>query len=186
MINKLKPGWGIIPVTLFLVVWELVAQLNVVPGQLYFPAFSDVIRELVLLVANGVLAEHFFRSLVRVLIGFSTGSLVGLTIGVLIGWNQLLNKALSPLISLVYPIPALGWLPVLMLWMGINELLPIAIIFIGSFFPVCYNTATGVRSVGQTYVWAARSLGASEITILFTIILPLAIPKRNDPFRDCS
>jgi len=78
---------------------------------------------------------------------------------------------------LLYPIPAIGWLPILMLWIGINELLPIAIIFICSFFPVLYNTITGIRGVNADYIKAAEVLGASKTRILTTVILPLALPS---------
>jgi len=175
-LRRLKPGWGILPVVIFLAIWEIVARLNLIPGQIFFPPFSAVMQEFYRLVANGVLPSNFLSSLVRVLIGFCAGSLAGLLIGTLMGWRNLLNKAFSPLISLLYPIPALGWLPLLMLWIGINELLPIAIIFICSFFPICYNTATGIRSVDENFVQAARTLGASDLRVLLTIVFPLALP----------
>ena len=177
ILNKIKPGWGLVPVLVFLGLWELLARLDAFPGHLFFPSFSDVIREFFSLIESGVLTDNFFHSLLRVLIGFSAGSFVGLVVGILMGWKNLVDRAFGPIISLIYPIPALGWLPLLMLWIGINELLPIAIIFICSFFPVCYNTTTGVKNVRQNYVRAARTLGASEIRILFTVILPLAVPN---------
>jgi NitT/TauT family transport system permease protein len=98
-------------------------------------------------------------------------------VGVIMGWKNVVNKALKPIVSLLYPIPALGWLPLLMLWIGINELLPITIIFICSFFPVVYNTATGIRNVDRKYILAAETLGASNIRILFKIVIPLALPN---------
>ena len=88
----------------------------------------------------------------RVLSGFSTGSIAGLFVGTVMGWREVINKALNPIISLLYPIPALDWLPLLMLWLGIGEALPITIIFICSFFPVLYNTVTGIKSVDTNYV----------------------------------
>ena len=176
-LKLLKPGWGILPVAIFLAVWEMLARLNLVPGHFFFPPFSAVVVEFYYLTANGVLGDNFLSSLLRVLIGFSAGSLAGLIIGVVMGWKEFINKTLSPIISLIYPIPALGWLPLLMLWIGINEMLPIAIIFICSFFPISYNTATGVRSVDRNFIQAARTLGASEFRILATVVLPLAIPN---------
>jgi len=175
-LGRLKPGWGILPVAIFLAIWEMVARLDLIPGHFFFPSFSTVMQEFYRLVANGVLPSNFLSSLVRVLIGFCAGSLAGLLLGTLMGWKDLLNRAFSPLISLLYPIPALGWLPLLMLWIGINELLPIAIIFICSFFPICYNTATGIRNVDKDFVQAARSLGASDFRVLLTIVFPLALP----------
>lgn len=175
-IERIKPGWGVMPVAVFLAVWEVVARLDLIPGHLFFPPFSAVMQESYHLVAGGVLTGHFLSSLVRVLIGFCAGSIAGLAIGTLMGWKEILNRALSPIISFLYPIPALGWLPLLMLWIGVNETLPIAVIFICSFFPICYNTATGIRSVDRSFVQAARTLGASDFRVLTTIVVPLAAP----------
>lgn len=174
---RFRPGWGIVPIVIFLGIWELVARLNFTPGQFSFPAFSTVLMEFYYLTANGVLGDSFFSSLVRVLIGFSTGSIAGLAVGIIMGWREVINKALNPIVSLLYPIPALGWLPLLMLWLGIGEALPITIIFICSFFPILYNTATGIRSVDRNYVQVARTLGASDIKILTTVAMPLALPN---------
>ena len=176
-LRKLKPGWGLLPVAIFLVVWEIVARLNLFPGQFLFPPFSAVVAEFYYLTANGLLGENFLSSLRRVLIGLSTGSIAGIGMGILMGWREIANKALNPIFSLLYPIPALGWLPLLMLWRGVSEALPIIIIFICSFFPVLYNTITGVKNVDQGYVKTARSLGASDRRILRTVVLPLALPN---------
>ncbi len=177
VLQKLKPGWGIVPVAIFLGIWEIFARLNLIPGHFFFPPFSAVVAEFYYLTVNGVLGKNFLNSLIRVLIGFSVGSVTGLLIGILIGWNKIADKALSPLISLLYPIPALGWLPLLMLWLGIGEALPITIIFICSFFPVLYNTATGIKTVDRSYLQVARTLGASEREILTTVVIPLALPN---------
>jgi len=176
-LKKLKLGWGILPIVIFLATWEIVARLSLVPGQFFFPPFSVVVQEFYYLTANGVLGDNFLSSLVRVLIGFSAGSIAGIAVGMIMGWRQSINKALHPIISLFYPIPALGWLPLLMLWIGINEMLPIAIIFICSFFPVLYNTVTGIKNVDKDYIQVARTLGASDARILTTVVMPLALPN---------
>ena len=176
-LKKLRPGWGLLPVAVFLAIWELVARLNLVPGEFSFPPFSTVVVEFYHLAANGVLGDNFFASLFRVLIGFCAGTIAGLAVGMMMGWRDSLNKALHPIVSLLYPIPALGWLPLLMIWIGINELLPIAIIFICSFFPVLYNTVTGIRNVDKDYIRVARTLGASDFRILTTVVMPLALPN---------
>ncbi len=165
------------PVVIFLAIWEVVARLNLTPGQFFFPPFSTVVGEFYYLTANGVLGDNFLSSLVRVLIGFCAGSIAGLAIGMIMGWRDFVHKALNPIISLLYPIPALGWLPLLMLWLGIGEALPITIIFICSFFPVLYNTVTGIRNVDKDYIRVARTLGASDAKILTTVVVPLALPN---------
>ncbi|MBU1036163.1 ABC transporter permease [bacterium] len=174
-IFKLK--WEIIPIVIFLGIWEIIARLDLIPGQFFFPPFSTVITEFWYLTVSGVLGRNFLSSLIRVLIGFSVGSIAGLFIGIIMGWNNIANKTLNPIISLIYPIPALGWLPLLMLWFGIGEILPIAIIFICSFFPILYNTVTGIKNVNKNYIYAARTLGASDIEIITTVVMPLALPN---------
>jgi NitT/TauT family transport system permease protein len=177
VLKKMKPGWGLLPIAVFLALWELVARLNLVPGQFSFPPFSVVVMEFYYLTASGVLGDNFLASLGRVLIGFCTGSIAGIAVGMLMGWRENFHKALHPIVSLFYPIPALGWLPLLMLWIGINEMLPITIIFICSFFPVLYNTVTGIRNVDKEYIQVARTLGASDAKILATVVMPLALPN---------
>jgi len=177
VLRKFKPGWGILPVAIFLGIWEIVARLNLIPGHFFFPPFSTVVIEFYYLTVNGALVHNFLSSLIRVLIGFSAGSIAGLFMGIIMGWNRVTDKALSPIISLIYPIPALGWLPLLMLWFGIGEILPIAIIFICSFFPILYNTVTGIKNVNKNYIFVARTLGASDLKILSTVVVPLALPN---------
>ena len=174
---------GLIPVAVFLLAWEAAARFSLIPGRLFFPAFSAVMVRFYRLVVDGILLPHFLRSLIRVLIGFALGSAAGLLVGFAMGWNRLVHRSFHPIFSLLYPIPALGWLPILMLWFGIGEILPIAIIFICSFFPVLYNTVTGVRGVDPQLIRAARTLGAGRGKLLTSIVLPLALPNIFTGFR---
>jgi len=175
--DRIHSIWGALPVLVFLALWEMVGRFNLFPGQFFFPPFSSVLKEFYHLTANGVLGKNFLSSLMRVLIGLISGSIAGIFVGIFMGWKDVVNKTLNPIISLLYPIPALGWLPLLMLWIGINEMLPITIIFICSFFPVVYNTTTGIRNVDKRYIYAAETLGASNMRILFKVVVPLALPN---------
>lgn len=121
-----------------------------------------MIGQLIHLAGEEILTDHLLRSAIRVLIGFCAGSLAGIAIGIVMGWNETMNMTLQPVFSLLYPIRALGWLPLLMIWVGIGEMLPILIIFICSFFPILYNTVTGIRGVNRDFIKAAKTLGASE------------------------
>ncbi len=174
--DKPSSALGFLPVIAFLALWEVVTRLGIIPRQM-LPPFTTVVGEAWVLISNGILIHNFSMSLIRVLIGFTTGSLAGLFLGLLTGWSDGVQKTFSPIVSFLYPIPALGWLPIFMIWFGINELLPIAIIFTCSFFPVLYNTASGVRNVDRNYVQVARTLGKSEGAILLTVLFPLALPS---------
>lgn len=173
--ERIKAAYSLIPVVIFLLIWEMAARMELIPGHFFFPPFTAVVQEFYHLTSSGVLPANFLRSLVRVLIGFITGSVAGLLIGILMGYKEIINKTFHPIFSLLYPIPALGWLPILMLWFGISEMLPIMIIFICSFFPVLYNTVTGIKSVDKNLIKVAKTLGASERKILSTVLLPLAL-----------
>jgi NitT/TauT family transport system permease protein len=169
------PTW-IFPIIVFVLIWEIAARAEFFPGYL-FPSFSQVIATTYTLTVSGVLTKNVIFSLARVLTGFIAGAVAGISVGILMGLNEASNKALNPIFSLLMPIPALGWLPLFMLWIGISDLLPISLIFMCSFFPVLYNTMRGVKSVDRDYINVARTLGASRYTVLRTVILPLALPN---------
>ena len=175
--TRIRAQWGVLPIVVFLIAWEVIARLDLIPGELFLPPFSTVMGELIHLIASGVLTDHLLSSGFRVLIGLCAGSIAGVILGIVMGWNETMNRTLHPVLSLLYPIPALGWLPLLMIWVGIGEMLPILIIFICSFFPILYNTVTGIRGVNRDYIKAAKTLGASDIRILMTVLLPIALPN---------
>lgn len=153
-----------------------ISPLELGARAIYFPAFSEVVKEFINLASSGALGDNFAASLFRVIVGLTAGSIAGIMMGIIMGWNELAHKTLNPIISLFLPIPPLGWLPLLMLWVGINNWLPITIIFISSFFPVLYNTVAGIKSVDKDYVKVSRTLGASDFKILTTVVMPLALP----------
>lgn len=167
---------GIIPLAALVALWEIVTRFNLIPGCFFLPPFTAVLQELFYMTISGVLLNHLLRSLIRVLAGFLAGSALGIMVGIMMGYSKVVDEMLNPIISLLYPIPAIGWLPLLMLWIGIGEALPITIIFICSFFPVAYTTATGIKSVDKKLIKAAETLGASPRKILTSVVLPLALP----------
>lgn len=174
--KKLEKLSWLPPILILLATWEIIARLGFMP-QYLFPSFSQVAVRAYFLIVKGILTTHLLSSLIRVLLGFILGSLMGLGVGIIMGCSDLLNKMLQPILSLLMPIPALGWLPLLILWIGIGEALPVTIIFLCSFFPVTYNTATGIRGVPREYIKVARTLGASRVDVLKTILIPLALPN---------
>lgn len=160
-----------------LVLWEMSVRLDLFPGEFFLPAFSSVVLEIREMLFGDLLIPSLISSLGRVVAGFSAGAVCGISMGVWMGWNHHVHQWFHPVVTLLYPIPALGWLPVLMLWIGVNEMLPIAIIFICSFFPVLYNTVTGIRQVPPEYIHAARVLGATDRVILGRVVIPMALPN---------
>jgi len=165
-----------LPIVILIIIWEIISRLNLTLGYFFLPPFTVVMQELFYLTFSGVLLNNLLRSLIRVLVGFLLGSVFGIATGIAMGCSRVMDEFLNPIISILYPIPAVGWLPLLMLWVGIGEILPIMIIFICSFFPTAYTTATAIKNVDKRLIRAAETLGASPVTVLSTVILPLALP----------
>jgi len=165
-----------LPVFAFFLCWELSSRFFEKRTGGLFPPPSVVAYETIRLSFEGILADHFWRTFLRVIIGFLSGAFLGVLLGIAMGWKGLAERTLHPLISLLYPIPALGWIPLLMIWVGIGELLPILVIAIHSFFPVCYSTMTGIRNVDRRLIKVARTLGYSSRRTLFSVAIPSSLP----------
>jgi len=163
-----------VPVALFLLLWETAGRAAQTP---LFPPFSRVICEFFFLVKTGVLLKNLGASFARVVAGYFLGSLAGFLVGVAMGLSKMVEQSLRPLISILFPIPTLAWLPLLMLWIGISEALPVTLIFICAFFPVVYNTLTGIKGVDEDYVKVASTLGASPWHVFWHVVLPMALPN---------
>ncbi|MDB5972679.1 MAG: ntrB [Hydrocarboniphaga sp.] len=119
---------------------------------------------------------NLLKSVGRVAEGFGLAALVGIPLGFLLGRYALLNRAVSPIISLLRPVSPLAWLPIgLAVFQKANPA-AIFVIFICSIWPMIINTALGVSSVPQDYLNVARVLRLSEWKVLTRILLPASIP----------
>jgi sulfonate transport system permease protein len=112
-----------------------------------------------------------------VVIGFAFGALAGLTLGIAMGLSQRVEDYAKPLFLAFAQIPTLGWIPLLMLLVGIDETLKIIIIAKGALVPMTLNTFSGIRSVPPKYIEVGRALRFSRWQTLRFIVLPGAIPS---------
>jgi NitT/TauT family transport system permease protein len=166
----------LIPIIFFFAIWEFFARLPFVP-QYLFPPFSEVFKRFILEIVKGSIIKNTLITLFRVLVGFTLGAVSGIALGIFAGINGKFNETMSPLIFLIYPIPSIGWIPVLMVWFGISNAVPIIAVLICSFFPIYLNSIRGVKSVDKSIINAARTMGADRFTLIKNIILPLAMPN---------
>lgn len=125
---------------------------------------------------NGSLLGHALISTGRVMLGFATGVLVAVPLGVLIARSATIEPYLDPILQILRPIPPIAWTPLAILWFGIGLQAIIFLIFLGAFWPMLLNTVSGIREVPAILGRAAASLGASRRQVLFTVVLPAAIP----------
>lgn len=166
----------LISIILLFVIWEVAARSGFAPMYL-FPPFSKTIEALYNLVATGKLSLSYITTLTRVLIGLGLGSSLGILLGLVIAYHTLSYRALYPIVTLLYTVPAVAWIPLFIIWIGLNESLPIAVIFVCSFAPMIYITLTGVRSLSPNVMRVAQTLGARGFKAIFHVLFPHVLPS---------
>lgn len=112
----------------------------------------------------------------RVLQGFALAMLLGIPLGLTIGWSRLASQTLDPLIQGLRPIPITAWLPFSIALFGIRDMGSIFLIFLGGFYAIVVNTTQGARDVDRNLVRAASMMGASSGQLLRRVVLPAAMP----------
>jgi sulfonate transport system permease protein len=155
--------------------WTLSARSGWLPSQILpDPWFvAGTFREFV---ATGDLAFHTTISLQRLLLGFTIGASLGLLLGIGSGLSQSFQDYVDPLFLTLAQVPSLGWIPFVMLFVGIDETLKVIIIAKAAFVPVALNTGKGIRNVPESYLEVGRVLTFGPVLRLTKIILPAAVP----------
>ncbi|MCB0156355.1 MAG: ABC transporter permease [Anaerolineae bacterium] len=169
--------WGIVGVIVTLLLWQLVATLQLL-GPQFGPAFSPLSAGLALieLTGNGVLWPHLRDSLRRVLVGLMFAAGLGIPVGVLIGYYRLADAASGVVFQFLRMISPLAWMPIAIIALGVGDYPIYFLIAVASIWPFILNTAHGVSRVDPLWVRVARNLGAGEVTVLYRVIVPAIIP----------
>lgn len=166
-------GW-LLPLG-FLLLVEAGARLELIPARL-LPPPSELAQTLWSLAARGELLPHIWASLARVLAGFAIGSLLAVALGLLVGISRRAEALLEPSFQALRAIPSLAWIPLLLLWLGIDETPKIVLIAIGAFFPVYLNLAAGIRDIDHKLIEVGTSSGLGTAELIRHILLPAALP----------
>ncbi len=157
-------------------IWELSARTGLI-SSLFYPPPTAIARALGEMVAGGVLAENLLASLTRILVGFALGGVVGLLVGLAMGWSRPVRLALDPLVAAAHPVPRLALLPLIFLIVGIGETARILVIAIACFFPMLINAVAGVRQIEPVYFEVARNFGARPRQVFTRVVLPGSLPS---------
>jgi ABC-type nitrate/sulfonate/bicarbonate transport system permease component len=129
------------------------------------------------LMATGELPIDAAYSVSRVLAAWSLAAIVAVPLGFAMGRWQRLERVLDPVVELFRPISPLAWIPLAILWFGIDEGGKIFVIFIGTFFPILLNTIAGAKSIDPVLINAGRILGCADDASLFRkVVLPASLP----------
>lgn len=168
-------------IVLMLCVWEVVAKAYDLEAILP-PPWTVVKNTYNVLALRGIwpygpnIYSQLGQSLVRAMIGFGLGVAAAMPLGLLIGRVHFVREVLGPVLKVFYPIPAIAWVPIMILWFGLTSTAIIAMVAVGVFFPVLFNAESGARSVPAVQVDAGRCYGAEGIRLFTKVLLPSAVP----------
>ncbi|WP_146855499.1 ABC transporter permease [Brevifollis gellanilyticus] len=159
---------------IFLLIWHLLVRLS---GSDLFPTPLDVARGIQELVEKGLLLKYIVASLFRVSWGFMLAVLVGVPLGLILGWFRPAFQALNPMIQILRPISPIAWIPVAILWFGIADSAPVFLIFLASVFPITVSSMAAVQNMQLVYLRAAQNFGVTGMQLFRRVIFPAALPQ---------
>lgn len=171
---------SVVVVLLVLLVWQLAVKFQLVSTR-FFDSPMGVVETILQKVTDkkpdgGLLYQHIWASAKVVWLGFLLAAVIGIPLGLFMGWFRLCDRIIRPLFEVVRPIPSLAWIPIVLLFLGIGVEARAVIIFTGCFVATVLNTYTGIRSTNQTLINVAKTCGASNWKIFRTVGIPSAMP----------
>jgi NitT/TauT family transport system permease protein len=161
---------------LLVVLWEGVVRMRIWPDYL-FPGPAQVFDALRLGIEDRTVLYAVATSLRRFVIGFSMALVIGIGLGLAIGSLRLVRETLGPLLIGLQSLPNIAWLPMGLLWFGLNDGAILFVIVMGVVNSVAMSTADGIRNVPPIYRRAARTMGAGGVTLYVSVVLPAALPS---------
>jgi len=166
--------WPLIAAALLLALWYYSVVWT---ATKVFPSPLSVEKGIVELFHKHVLWADIADSLRRVAIGFGLAVIVGIPLGLSLGWYPSANQVVNPVIQLIRPISPIAWIPVAIIFFGVGDNAAIFLVFLGSIFPILVACISGVSSVPPIFRSAGRNFGLSTPQLLMRVIFPAALPQ---------
>jgi len=155
-------------------IWQLLSTFIFNPFLI--PPPLEVIRTAIPMMMSGEIFADVSISMSRILVGFFSGSLIGVIFGVLLGRIRILHDLLDPIMELLRYLSPTAMIPIAVIWFGIGEMSKYFLIFRGTFFIVLINTTAGVWRAPIARQRAAECLGANRLQIFLMVVIPSAVP----------
>lgn len=164
----------------FFIVWQVISMLGIVPTQ-FLPSPIQVFAKLIHLTyepfAGFTIQQHILSSLGRFGLGFGLAVVIGVPLGLMMGWFGWLDDVISPLFEAIRFVAPIAWVPFAALWFGTGISGPTLIIFTGAFPPCLINSYRGAKFVDLKYIEAAKMLGISNFRMITEVLLPASLPS---------
>ncbi|MFO0876855.1 MAG: ABC transporter permease [Gemmataceae bacterium] len=155
------------------ILWSRAAN----PSTSVLPTPFEVLKGIGELAQKGALLKYTISSLFRVTWAFLVAVLIGVPLGLVMGWFLRVYQALNPLVQLLRPISPIAWIPLAIMWFGITETASVYLIFYSSFFSITVSSTAAVKNIQTVYLRAAENFGLSRLEMFRRVILPATLPQ---------
>jgi len=167
----------------FLAFWHFAVDVWRLPRFSQMPGFFTVLKEWLnpdpvygLSIYTAEYYTHIFASCVRVFVAFALATILGVPLGLFMGWSTKVREYVFPVFEMLRPIPILAWVPLAIIMFTGLETPVIFLAFLASFFVTTLNTMLGVESIDESYFRAAQCLGANDRQVFTNVVIPGAMP----------
>ncbi len=166
--------WPVLVTALVLALWHYSVVWT---ATKIFPSPLDVEKGIAELVRKKVLWGDIIDSLRRVAIGFGGAAVIGIPLGLTLGWYPAANQVVNPLLQILRPISPIAWIPIAIILLGVGDHAATSLIFLGALFPIIVACVDGVSNVPSVFRLAGRNFGLGPTHLLTRIVFPAALPK---------
>lgn len=171
---------SILGIFIFLLIWQLAVEFGLV-NETRLPKPTTILQTLGYKIYNqapdgNTLGINILASLQVALTGFLTAMVIGIPLGLFMGWWEYADRFIRPIFELVRPVPPIAWIPLVVVWMGIGLKAKAMIIFFTAFVPCVINSYTGIKLTNKTLINVSRTFGASNVEIFWKVGIPSALP----------
>ncbi|CAM3674058.1 ABC transporter permease [Erysipelothrix urinaevulpis] len=180
--NKNKKSHPLISVTTWLVIiafWTISTNTGMVSSQL-LPSPQQVFKAFIMILSEGYNSipfwEHLGISFYRLFLAVILALVMAIPLGLLSGYFSKFRAVIDSLVSFYRPLPPLAYYMLLILWLGIDEESKVTLLFLASFAPIYIACSSAVSRVDETFVLSAKSMGATNAQVFFTIVVPATLP----------
>jgi ABC-type nitrate/sulfonate/bicarbonate transport system permease component len=159
----------------FVLAWEAVIRSRLI-DPLFLSSPTLIVRAGYELFAEGTIWKDLRVSATEFLVGYLMAAGVAIPLGLALGWYRRLYFCLSPFVDVLNAVPRVALLPIIIIWFGIGVWSKIVVVFLGAVIPLLINTFSGVKTTEERFLKVARSFGASELKIFWSIVFPGTVP----------
>ena len=163
------------PLLLVIMPWEAASRLGLT-RPLFLPSVPDVVSQFGTMLVSGEIAGPLALSLYRAFAGLAFAVVFGMASGLVMSRSRWVHWALDPLVSIGFPTPKIAFIPIFILWFGIDSLSKILLVAFTCVLPMTVATYHGAIGVSRTVIWSAEAMGTSESKMLYRVILPACLP----------